>query len=163
MLMEICGWYEYVEPDALQRLLEDDINRLLANQKVNIRFSILIGRLDNVWAFNQTEENVTCKSFSMLGGTPFVPGREPDDAVCSPGYCWQLILEQKELSGFLGITGAYHVSSASSRGLHPQDRVRVYGRQSSKGTPVLPDVPWQGYLSSHRQSPEPANRLLQTL
>ncbi|MDU7321041.1 MAG: hypothetical protein E7L32_06400 [Klebsiella michiganensis] len=57
--MEICGWYEYVERDALQRLLEDDINCPLAYQKINFRFSILIDRLDNVWAFNQTEANVT--------------------------------------------------------------------------------------------------------
>lgn len=39
--------YEYVEPDALQRLLEDGINRPLAYQKVNIRFCNVIGRLGN--------------------------------------------------------------------------------------------------------------------
>ena len=46
--MEICGWFEFKEPDALQRVLEDNINRPLVYQKVNIRFCIVTGRLGHV-------------------------------------------------------------------------------------------------------------------
>lgn len=63
----------------------------------------------------------------------------------------------------LFVTGSCHVSCASSRGLHPQDRAHGSGPQSSAGKPFPPVGPWRRYLSSHRQSAEPANRLLQTL
>ena len=48
MVVEICGWDEFVAPDALQRVLEREINSPLAYQKVNIRFCIVIVKLGNV-------------------------------------------------------------------------------------------------------------------